>query len=664
MCGIAGIVNVSSPLGQHPDTVRCMIDSIAYRGPNGRGIYIDDHAHLGHVRLSIIDLSAGTQPMGSADDRYWIVYNGEVYNYVELRSFLEGKGHRFTTKSDTEVVLNGYREWGPHCCEHFNGQWAFAIWDRVDRTLFLSRDRVGVRPLFFARSNGLFLFASEMKALFASRLIEPRIDEKGIDQVFTFWTTAPGHTVFSGVEQLAPGSWALLSETGFVQQAYWDIPLYEPAEQLRWTEPVWVDTISSVLDDAVAIRLRADVEVGAYLSGGLDSSLTTFFARRHAPRRLTTFGIRFDDPAFDEGSFQKLLVDHLQVDHHEAPVTADDIDGMLSDVVWHCEQPLLRSAPAPMLALSRRVRDANIRVVLSGEGADEFFCGYDLFKEMKLRAFCARFPQSRLRPLLYKRLYPEQFSSESTRRALPLFFSQSGVDTNHPLASHRTRFAVASRIKQFYSADFADRLKGYSATDELLGTLPERFFRLDNIVRAQYLEIVLLMSNYLLSSQGDRMAMASGIETRMPFLDPRIMELAGRMPLRLKLKGLTEKNILRECAAPYLPPEIVRRRKYPYRAPMTTRAITKQSSIIEEMLSATGTRQTGIFDPAKVSRIAARARETGTSSEFESMALVAIVSTHLLVHQFVRAFTPRIGPVDSLVFIDKTTPQQSSSTIR
>ena len=406
MCGIAGIAARDG--GQADlEQIKKMIGCLKHRGPDAFGAYLGKQIALGHARLSIIDLTTGTQPIHNENQSLWIVFNGEIYNFVELRSLLEAKGHTFYTKTDTEVIVHAYEEYGPDCLKHFNGQFAFAIWDTNKRQLFLARDRLGIRPLFYHLQGGTFAFASEIKALFTLPPVAREIDPIALDQIFTLWTTLPPRTAFKDIWQLPPGCFMVFSqERGTLQvNPYWELPFTDSSEGYR-SEADYCEELDHLLTESTRIRLRADVPVGAYLSGGLDSTIITSLINKINPSRLSTYSIQFSDQTYDESIFQKRVIDHLEVDHHEIHCTHSDIAEAFPRLIWHTETPLLRTAPIPLMLLSRLVRDQDMKVVLTGEGADEILAGYNIFRETSVRRFWSKNPESRFRPLLIQKLYP------------------------------------------------------------------------------------------------------------------------------------------------------------------------------------------------------------------------------------------------------------------
>jgi asparagine synthase (glutamine-hydrolysing) len=641
MCGIAGYVNWSGePVDR--DVLQRMIGAIRHRGPDDEGLFVADSAGLAHARLSIIDVAGGHQPMSNEDGTLWITFNGEIFNYIELKEDLERCGHRFATRSDTEVILHAYEEKGEGCVDELNGQWAFAIWDVRARRLFLSRDRLGVRPLYYTTVGTSFLFASEIKGLFRHPGVKRELDLRSLDQTFTFWAPLSPRTPFRNVMELPPGHSMTVTAGSTRVNRYWALEYHDDGQ--RNDEQQSADELFELLRDATRLRLRSDVPVGAYLSGGLDSTIVTSVIRGCSDTPLRTFSITFDDPEFDESPHQQQVVRALGTEHSDLRCSPTDIGRVFPDVVWHAEKPLLRTAPAPMFLLSGLVRQHGFKVVLSGEGADEMFGGYDLFKEAKIRRFCAARPDSRWRPLLLKRLYPylPQLQSQPSGY-LRSFFGMSPEDCDSPLFSHLPRFTLTSRLKVFLSADVKRQLADYDGYTDLRATLPEHYGRWDTFSQAQYLETAGLLPDYILSSQGDRVAMAHAVEGRFPFLDHRVVQFATRLPARLKMKVLEEKYLLRRAFAGHIPDRVRRRTKQPYRAPEAKSFFGSHDSpvrhdYVDELLSPERLQDYGVFSPDAVGRLVRKARSGRIVAVKDNMALVGVLSTQLLVQQFIRNF--------------------------
>jgi asparagine synthase (glutamine-hydrolysing) len=620
-----------------------MLGTIRHRGPDQFGVYLDRRVGLGSARLSIIDLSTGQQPIANEDESLWIVFNGEVFNHPELRRELESRGHRFTTTSDTEVVLHAYEEFGAGCLPRFNGQFAIAIWDTRNRTLFLARDRLGIRPLFYTKAAGALVFGSEIKAILPAPGVTASPDPVAMDQIFTFWSTLSPRTFFRGIKELPPGHFMCVEEGQITIERYWEMDFPEANPPARGDSREYAQELRELLVDAARIRLRADVPVGAYLSGGLDSSTITAIVRTQTATPLETFSIAFTDGDYDESGFQVTMADALGTEHHVVHATHADIGEVFPEVIWHAETPVMRTAPAPMFLLSNLVRDNNFKVVLSGEGADELLAGYDLFREARIRRFWAEQPDSRARPALFRRIYP-WMPAPSSSDYVKAFFGLGLTDTDSRGYSHALRWRTTARGKRFFSEEW--RQAAGAGDDHLIPTYPDDFDSWGPLQQAQYLETTILLSQYLLSSQGDRMAMAHSVEGRFPFLDHRVVEFANKLPPSLKLNGLTEKYLLKEVSREWLPAAISDRPKQPYRAPIH-RAFFNDSSpdYVEELLSRSSVERCGYFNPRAVDQLVAKLRQGHALGETDDMALAGIISTQLVDRQFVSSTRPTV-PLD------------------
>jgi len=634
MCGIAGKIVWDN--GEPPSTalLTAMLGYLSHRGPDQYGVYLSEHVGLACARLSIIDLEGGLQPIHNEDRSVWVVCNGEIYNYLELRKDLEALGHVFYTHSDTEVIVHLYEEEGTDFVGRLNGEFAIALRDERREELLLVRDRLGIRPLFYCVSNHGLWFASEVKALLADPSVSLSIDRQALLQVLTFWATLTPRSIFAGIASVAPGTMLRVRSGSVRSERYWALP-FDEAESLSMDDAV--EQLRALLTESVLLRLRADVPVGAYLSGGLDSSTVAALVSRHAPRRLRTFGIGFADPAYDESEHQSEMTAFLGTAHTQMLCSQDDVAGALGDVVWHAEMPLMRTSPVPMYLLSGLVQQEGYRVVLTGEGADEILGGYGIFREAAVRRFWARDPQSCLRPRLLRQLYLYigglQESHEGWLRA---FFGQHLSDVQDPLYSHRLRWHGATRGRRLLTAEFGQEMGDYDPLEELVSTLPSEFRRWKPLAQAQYLEMAIFLSEYLLSSQGDRMTAAHSVEGRYPFLDHRLVEFCGRLPARFKLCGLHEKRVLKRAAVGLVPASTLVRPKQPYRAPVQGAlrgAIA--SGQWDQWLGPGPLRDAGLFDPETAARLLDKCAVGADLGEPDEMALVGMVSTQMLFSQFV-----------------------------
>lgn len=639
MCGIVGFVASSPPESKVP-LLRRMLALIRHRGPDSFGVYVDEQVGLGSSRLSILDLESGDQPIHNEDRALWVVYNGEIFNYPELRIELEAAGHRFYTRTDTELLVHLYEDHGCGFLGKLNGQFAFALWDKKRKRLFLARDRLGIRPLFYHQRGSGLVIASEIKSIFADPAVPRAIEARTVADVFTCWSPVGADTAFQGIQQLPPGHFALFEDGALRIAPYWELVFSDGREQAQRQEGSYREELEALLLDATRIRLRADVPVGAYLSGGLDSTYVTALVKQRFNNRLQTFSVSFTDGRFDEAPFQEAAVQALATDHSMIRCTDRDIGENLPEVVWHTEVPLTRTAPVPLFLLSGLVRESGFKVVLTGEGSDELLAGYDIFKEDRIRRFWARRPESTLRPALLKRLYPDIFSRESRQASwfLKAFFGRSLEQVDSPIYSHRVRWENTAHIKTFFNEGFRRQAEASPSLEErVTAGLPQDFMRWDPLSRAQFLEITLFLSNYLLSSQGDRVAMGHSVEGRFPFLDYRVVEFCARLPPRLRLNGLADKYLLRQSAKGIIPPAIAARPKQPYRAPISRCFLGEnRPDYVDELLSPESLRGCGCFDPEKVAKLVEKGRKQdgGLLSERENMALVGVLSTQLLNRLF------------------------------
>lgn len=661
MCGIAGIVSLrdgSPPPGL--DELRAMTGALRHRGPDEFGIYRDARAGLGHARLSIIDLATGQQPLSNEDGTLWIAFNGEIFNYLELRDELVALGHRFRTRSDTEVIVHAFEAWGEDAFARLNGQFAVALWDAARERLVLARDRLGVRPLYLCEHAGRLWFASEVRALFAGAPDLPRaLDPVGLAETFTFWTVVPPQSVFVGVTELEPGHVRTVSRSGTTDRAFWE-PSYPAGEGgFRGSLDEAVERVRASLEQAVRLRmLRADVPVGSYLSGGLDSSLVAALGRRVKGDRFCTYSIRFEDAEYDETAFQRAVAARIESDHREIVVGRGDIADAFPDVVAHAERPLLRTAPAPLFLLSRLVRDSGIKVVLTGEGADEMFAGYDLFREGKVRRFWGRQPASALRPRLLERLYPYLARSPVAQRAMAReFFGKGREQPGVPGFAHQTRWQSAAALQRLFTPGLREAARPVDVVARLLGDLPPAFGAWAPLSQDQYLEVRTLLSGYLLSSQGDRMLMAHSVEGRFPFLDADVVELANALPPSYKLRVLDEKHALKRAAEGLVPPEIVRRPKQPYRAPDALSFVGPRAPAwAAELMSPEGVARAGVFEPRAVDRLWRKCQASAGGEQFsnaDNMAVVGVLSTGLLYDRLVRRAPERTGRLELTTLVDR-----------
>jgi len=638
MCGIAGILNIDGVRPTRPE-LSDMIVKLRHRGPDGYGFYADGDIGLAHARLSIIDLAGGKQPICNEDGTVWTVFNGEIFNYVELRASLLRDGHVFSTHSDTEVIVHLYEQHGEEFVHHLNGQFSIALWDTRGQKLILVRDRVGIRPLFYTKAGGRLFFASEIKSLFAHAAVRRRINLPALGELFTYWSPLPPSTLFADVSSLPPGHMMTVKAGQMRVRRYWDWHFPEsnasdnrPAEECA--QALW-----ELLVDAVRLQVRADVPVGAYLSGGLDSAIVVSLLKNFTDTPVRTFSVRFEDAEFDEGVFQRQLVSELDTRHTELVCTSADICAAFPKTIWHTESPLLRTAATPLMLLSEKVLASGYKVVLTGEGADEIMAGYDLFKEAKIRRFCARSPASTVRPALFRRLYPYLSHSPTCSQAYAhKFFSQGMERVGQPYFSHIPRWRTTHRIWRFFSRDALNELGNWDQFLEIEKILPAEIRDWEPLNQDQYVEAHTLLSGYLLCSQGDRVCSANAVEGRFPFLDHRVIEFCNNLPVRYKLMGLKEKYLLKQAARGWIPETIRARTKQPYRAP-DSKSFFKQgesAEYVDKLFSESRIRDAGYFDPNATRRLFEKCRRGRAIGFGDNMAFIGILSTMLLDELFIR----------------------------
>jgi len=641
MCGLAGILNLFTDLPPPGIGVLTnMIRTIRHRGPDDVGFYQDESIGLAHARLSIIDISDGKQPIHNFDKDIWIVFNGEIYNYIELRKTLVDKGYIFYTRTDTEVIVALYEEYGEGFVEYLNGQFAIALWDSKQRKLILTRDRVGIAPLFYCVEDKKLYFGSEIKAILPARASRPNLNLTGLDQLFTFWSPIASNTLFENILEVAPGEILSVSNGNITKRKYWDWLYPDNGQYNTNSVDALADELRELLIDATRIRLRADVPVGGYLSGGLDSSVLVSIIKNFTDTPLRTFSIEFEESGLDESRYQRQLVEHLETEHSKIVCRNSDISDNFENVIWHTELPVLRSAPVPMSMLSKLVHDSNYKVVLTGEGADEVLGGYDIFKESKIRQFWAKNVNSGFRPLLLKKLYPYLDVSPGKAQAyLKEFFGQ-GID-NPALSyfSHIPRWETTSRIKGFYSPDLKNLLKT-DAIQTFQSGLPANFQKLHSFNKSQYIESKTLMSGYLLCSQGDRMLMMNSVEGRFPFLDHRLIEFVNKIHPKYKMKGLAEKYLLKRSMGKYIPQDIMKRHKQPYRSPdIISFTGSNSKDYVNELMGADLIKRYNYFDAMKV-KLLLKKIEAGKAIGYkDNMAFMAILSTQCLHKLFIEKTT-------------------------
>ena len=631
MCGIAGILRPQPGQPVAEEALLRMAAAIRHRGPDGFGLAHGDGAGLVSARLAIFDIPGGWQPSQAGGDGSTLVYNGEIYNHPELREGLRADGRSLQTTCDTEVLHALLGRDGLSALDLLNGQFAFAWWEPEQRRLTLARDRFGVRPLHYALlGDGTLVFGSEAKALFASGELAAEPDPAGLGEVFTLWGPIAPRTPFKGVRQVPPGSLVVWERGEIVAERRW----WQEEEAVAAPPAADAEAgLEDLLRESVRLRLRADVPVGTYLSGGLDSSLITALAQDETGGRVRSFSIAFRDPGYDERSHQEEVAAALRTDHHALEVGLGEIAEALPDVIWHGETPLVRTAPVPLYLLAREVRDQRITVVATGEGADELFWGYDLFKEVAIRDLHTREPERALE--LLDGLYPHLGSAGRRGPAWSRAFL-GAARPGDPLDSHLSRAEATAAVKALFSEEMRGRMAGeVDPLERLRESLPAKVLDASRLGRAAWLERKTLLEPYLLSTQADRVSMAHGVEGRFPFLDHRVFALAGALPESRKLEGMRDKAALRDLGRRVLPESIAARAKQPYRAPEVAPFFGPDApGWVEDALSPGSLVATGFWDPARVEGLLRRCRAGRARGVREGMALVGVLSTQIWHERF------------------------------
>ena len=591
MCGIAGFVDQSERLdaGEREALLDRMCRRIAHRGPDDQGTLVEGAVGLGMRRLSIIDLAGGHQPMSGCNGTASIVFNGEIYNYRELHKDLERSGHRFRTNSDTETILHAYEEHGAESVKSLRGMFAFAIWDRPQRTLFIARDRVGKKPLYYTTTpEGTFLFGSELKSLIEHPELRRDIDLEALDAFITFGYVPDPLSIFKGVHKLPPGHHLTFKDGRVEVSEYWD---FRFAPDARRGEEETIESLRALLDDAVRARLIADVPLGAFLSGGVDSSAVVGLMARHTAGRVKTFSIGFREDSFDELKYARVAARHFGTDHHEFIVTPD-ICGIVDELVWHFDEPFTDHSAIPTYMVSKLARE-HVKVVLSGDGGDELFAGYQRYVVDRRRSGFDRVPR-----------FVREGLMQPLSRRLPHgawgrnFLYDNGHDA---LGRYVNSVSVFSELNKhsLYTEDFRRRLGAESRAFESFREIARHAVSTEPLDALLYLDSKTYLPGDILTKV-DRMSMAVSLEARAPLLDHKLIEYVLTIPASLKMKGLETKYVFKRAVEGLVPPEILHRPKQGFGVPLSLWINEQLRARIRETLGEPRTRERGYFDPRYV----------------------------------------------------------------
>lgn len=569
MCGIVGIFSPGEEISE--SALRKGTERLNHRGPDGRRYWIAPHRQvgLGHTRLSIIDLQTGEQPITDESGRLSLVVNGEFYDFENIRSELQRRGHRFKTGSDSEIALHLYKEWGTQCLQHLRGEFSFILWDEDNETLFAGRDCFGIKPLYYATVGNKVYLASEVKALFAAG-IRAAWDQESFFQD-SFGAMLPHRTLFQGVYQVPPGHYLLIDRHQTRVLRYWDFhyPRMD-ASPSQLSEAEYIERLRHALNEAVRLRLRADVPVGCYLSGGLDSSTVLGLAAAQSSEPIHTFTTTFNHPLYNEGEIARETASHFGAKANIIKISQADIADNFSDAIWHAEMTIDNASSVSKYLLSRAVRDAGYKVMLTGEGSDEIFAGYiDLRRDMLL------YNSQGLEPAMV------QIQLDNLRKgnvaSSGYLISQEHIKTSESVKRLlgfvptwiETWIEFGQNMNTLYTSEFRDKtshrdpyrtfFNSLDVEGQLMGREP--------VHQSLYFHSKTELLHSTLMSYGDKVDMAHSVEGRLPFLDRKVVELVCQMPVSLKIRGMTEKYVLREAAKTILPDTIYRRPKHPHMAP-------------------------------------------------------------------------------------------------
>lgn len=594
MCGFCGVLNLDGQAPVDQEDLAAMTATLRHRGPDDLGHYLAGPVGLGHRRLSIIDLATGHQPLSNEDGSIWIVYNGELYNYPEIRVNLEKAGHRFATQSDTEVVVHAYEEYGLQCLKAMNGMFAFALWDGPRRRLVLARDRVGIKPLYYARLPQALLFGSEVKALLAHPNLERRLDLTALNLYLSLEYVPTPYSIFAGVKKLPPGHFLVMEGANLRVESYWDLRLDRSEPRDRRTLKDCIAEVRQLLQTAVAMELIADVPVGVLLSGGIDSSAVAALMTRASSLPVPSFSVAFDDPSFDESVHARLVARHLGTEHHEFHLSADTALKTLPEITAGLDEPLGDSSIIPTYCLSRFTKQ-HVKVALGGDGGDELFGGYSTLQAHRLADYYQRLTPGWLRrlvePWVLEKL-PVSFDNLSLDFKLRRFLRDYELA---PVVRHHRwlgSFTPEEKVRLFLpvAADFQEEV------GEMVAGHARQAHTQDPLNQVLYCDLKLYLEGDILVKV-DRASMANSLEVRVPLLNRLVVEYAASLPHSFKLHGLTTKFLLRRALEGLLPEAILWRGKKGFNVPVARWFAGPLKPLLEDLLSPGRLRRQGLFQP-------------------------------------------------------------------
>jgi asparagine synthase (glutamine-hydrolysing) len=596
MCGICGFINVDSGDRSHKAVLRHMCTTLQHRGPDDEGCYIDANAALGIRRLSIIDLATGQQPIANETKSVWVVLNGEIYNYRKVRQTLEQKGHTFRTQSDTEVIVHAYEEYGDRCVNHFNGMFAFALWDMPNKRLLLGRDHLGIKPLYYWENGESIVFGSELKALLAHPCVPVSINLPALDQFFVLEYIPAPYSIFNAVHKLPPGH-TLVFEQGIVTiQRYWNIPVVEIPEDER----TCTEQLRDLLQDAVRMQLISDVPLGAFLSGGIDSSTVVAFMSQASGEPVETFSIGFDDHSYNELADARKIAVHFRCNHHEQ-ILRPNIADLAEQLVTHLDEPFGDFSIFSTYLVSQ-LAGQYVKVVLSGDGGDELFGGYDTYVAEAMDTAAYRrlpsFLRSKLLPGVMA-IVPPQPEKKGLINKAKRFVEGGALDPAYQHTRWMMFMSEADRV-DLYAPDLIEVLNGRNAAGLFLDHFRD-VAQWNYLAQQQYIDIKTYLVDDILVKV-DRMSMAASIEARVPLLDYRLVEFAVNLPSTFKIRGSQTKWILRQAMRPFLPKSVLTKPKQGFSIPLKHWLRRELKPFMMDLLSSDRIKQRGYFNPSTVSR--------------------------------------------------------------
>ncbi|MGH9495816.1 MAG: asparagine synthase (glutamine-hydrolyzing) [Candidatus Sulfotelmatobacter sp.] len=605
MCGICGMFFVDRGWRAQGETLARMSRSIVHRGPDDEGFFIEENVGLAIVRLSIIDVKAGHQPIANENHDVWIVFNGEIYNHAELRADLESKGHRYRTRTDTETIVHLYEEYGRECVKHLRGMFAFAIWDRRTRVLFVARDRLGIKPFYYRWDDKAFLFGSEIKAILAYPGITPEFNRSALAEYLAFGYLAGVHTMFAGIQKLMPGHTLELSERGELKiERYWELNS-AGHERVPDLENNYGKTYREMLEASVHSHMMSDVPLGVFLSGGIDSSAVAALAAKSRGDRIQTFSVGYEEEPFSELPFARKVADHLRSEHHEVRLSRAEFFRTLPRLIWHEDEPIAWPSSVALYHLASLARH-HVKVVLTGEGSDETLAGYSRYAwtllnskvDRAYRSIAPKFMRSALR----KSLAASRFTAGLHRKLDHTFLLRDGDSWPSFYFDNCYSAFSSGELPEFLTPEALE-----NAGDAYAGSMSE-WNRSSGDLLHRLLQTDIHSYLVELLMKQDQMSMAASIESRVPFLDHELVEFTASIPSGQLVKRMAGKQVLKEAAADLLPAEIIHRRKMGFPTPWESWMAGPKLQEIEMLLLEPRSMARGLFREASVRRVFAEHR--------------------------------------------------------